>query len=97
MPAASLNATFHLPARLARFSKSVQSWDSSGKVSAPADSLSNFEDSATSKLAETMGFWSLVSVLRYHHATANPPATAEAAETSPKPKTLDTLLLKPGA
>jgi hypothetical protein len=31
-----------------------------------------------------MGFWSFVMVLRYHHATAKPPAIAEATDTNPK-------------
>jgi len=35
-----------------------------------------------------MGFWSFESVFRYHHAIANPPATADATDTTPKPTTL---------
>ncbi len=35
-----------------------------------------------------MGFCSLVRVLRYHHATVKPPATAATNENSPTRRTL---------
>jgi len=39
-----------------------------------------------------MGFWSLARVFRCHQAMANPPAIAEAAETIPNPRILETPL-----